>query len=75
MIGQLADSVVFFPLAFYGTLPAPALGQLIITQWLLKSAYEAMLTPATYAVVNFLKRTEKEDHFDRDTNFNPLRWQ
>lgn len=75
LVGQLADSAVFFSLAFYGTLPAPALGQLIITQWLLKSAYEALVTPATYAVVNFLKRTEKEDYFDRDTHFNPLSWQ
>jgi hypothetical protein len=73
--GQLADSAVFFSLAFYGTLPLPALGQLIVTQWLLKSAYEALITPFTYVVVNFLKRTEKEDYFDRETHFNPLTWQ
>ena len=73
--GQLADSAVFFSLAFYGTLPLPALGQLIVTQWLLKSSYEALITPFTYVVVNFLKRTEKEDYFDRGTHFNPLTWQ
>jgi hypothetical protein len=75
LIGQLADSIVFFSLAFYGAMPPSALGQLIITQWLLKSAYEALVTPLTYVVVNFLKRTEKEDYFDRGTNFNPLAWQ
>ncbi len=75
LVGQLADSVVFFSLAFYGALTAPALGQLILTQWLLKSGYEALLTPVTYLAVNFLKRTEKEDYFDRGTNFNPLTWQ
>ena len=74
LIGQLADSIVFFSLAFYGAMPAFALGQLILTQWLLKSGYEALATPITYGVVNFLKRTEKEDHFDRGTNFNPLTW-
>jgi uncharacterized integral membrane protein (TIGR00697 family) len=74
VVGQLADSAVFFSLAFYGTMPTSALGQLVITQWLLKSAYEALVTPATYAAVNFLKRAEKEDHYDRDTRFNPLRW-
>ncbi len=74
LVGQLADSAVFFSLAFYGTLPLPALGQLILTQWLLKSAYEALVTPLTYGVVNFLKRTEKEDYFDRGTDFNPLAW-
>jgi len=62
VVGQLADSAVFFSLAFYGTMPTSALGQLVITQWLLKSAYEALVTPATYAAVNFLKRAEKEDH-------------
>jgi queuosine precursor transporter len=56
-------------------MPAFALGQLILTQWLLKSGYEALVTPITYGVVNFLKRTEQEDHFDRGTNFNPLSWQ
>ena len=75
LVGQLADSAVFFSLAFYGILPGSALGQLILTQWLLKSAYESLVTPVTYAVVNFLKRTEKEDYFDRGTNFNPLSWQ
>lgn len=74
LVGQLADSVVFFSLAFYGALPGAALWKLILTQWLLKSAYEALLTPATYAVVHFLKKEEKEDHFDRGTNFNPLAW-
>ena len=75
LVGQLADSAVFFSLAFYGILPGSALRQLILTQWLLKSAYESLVTPVTYAVVNFLKRTEKEDYFDRGTNFNPLSWQ
>ena len=75
LVGQLADSAVFFSLAFYGILPSSALGQLILTQWLLKSAYESLVTPVTYVVVNFLKRTEKEDYFDRGTNFNPLSWQ
>ena len=75
LVGQLADSAVFFSLAFYGILPGSALGKLILTQWLLKSAYESLVTPVTYAIVNFLKRTEKEDYFDRGTNFNPLSWQ
>ncbi|HSH81842.1 MAG TPA: hypothetical protein VLA19_25225 [Herpetosiphonaceae bacterium] len=44
----------------------------IITQWLVKVAYEAIITPVTYAVVNFLKREEGSDVFDHDTSFNPL---
>lgn len=72
LVGQLADSGVFIVLAFWGILPGPVVLQLVVTQWLAKSAYEALATPLTYVVVNFLKRTENEDYFDRDTNFNPL---
>ena len=74
IVGQLADSAVFISLAFYGTMPKEALGELILTQWLVKSAYEALVTPFTYLAVNYLKRVEGEDYYDRQTNFNPLKW-
>jgi hypothetical protein len=73
LVGQLADSGVFITLAFAGSLPGAVLIQLIVTQWLVKSAYEALITPLTYIVVNYLKRSEGEDAYDRDTDFNPLR--
>jgi uncharacterized integral membrane protein (TIGR00697 family) len=72
LVGQLADSSLFITVAFAGILPTPALGRLIVTQWLFKSAFEAAATPLTYAVVGFLKRTEQVDHYDRDTEFNPF---
>ncbi len=72
LVGQLADSGIFILAAFVGVLPNEALPSLIITQWLFKSAYEAAVTPLTYVVVNFLKRAENEDYYDRDTNFNPV---
>jgi hypothetical protein len=74
IVGQLADSGVFISLAFYGTMPKETLGELILTQWLVKSAYEAIVTPFTYLAVNYLKRVEGEDYYDRQTNFNPLKW-
>jgi hypothetical protein len=74
IVGQFADSGVFISLAFYGTMPKEALGELILTQWLVKSAYEALVTPFTYLAVNYLKRVEGEDYYDRQTNFNPLKW-
>jgi uncharacterized PurR-regulated membrane protein YhhQ (DUF165 family) len=58
--------------AFAGTIPAAALITAIITQWLAKSAYEALATPMTYLVVHFLKKKERIDFFDHDTRFNPL---
>jgi len=74
VVGQLADSAVFIFLAFSGIIPSAALGKLVIAQWLTKSAYEALITPLTYGAVNYLKRVEREDYYDRDTNFNPLKW-
>jgi queuosine precursor transporter len=73
LVGQALDSIVFIALAFVGTIPADALGWAIVTQWLVKSAYEALATPLTYAVVNFLKRADATDVYDGDTRFNPLR--
>ena len=72
LVGQLADSALFITVAFVGIVPTPALGRLIVAQWLFKSAFEAAATPLTYAVVNFLKRTEQVDHYDRGTDFNPF---
>jgi len=74
VVGQLADSGVFIFLAFYGTVPLDALVKMAGSQWLVKSAYEALVTPLTYLAVNFLKRAERKDFYDRNTNFNPLRW-
>ena len=72
LVGEGLDSLVFMTLAFAGTIPAGALLSAILTQWLVKSAYEAVVTPLTYIVVNFLKRKEGLDVFDYDTRFNPL---
>ena len=74
VVAQLADTVFLISLAFYGTMPKGTLGELILTQWLMKSAYEALVTPFTYLAVNYLKRVEHEDYYDRKTNFNPLKW-
>jgi len=72
IVGQGADSAVFITIAFAGIFPTSDLGQAIISQWLFKVLYEALATPLTYLVVNALKRAEKEDFYDRDTDFNPI---
>jgi len=74
VLGQLADSAIFITAAFWGTIPPPVLGTMIVTQWLVKSAYEAAFTPVTYLVVGFLKRAEGCDVYDRHTRFNPFLW-
>jgi uncharacterized PurR-regulated membrane protein YhhQ (DUF165 family) len=44
----------------------------MLSNYLLKVLWEALMTPVTYRVVNFLKHAEAEDYFDRDTDFTPF---
>lgn len=74
IVGQGVDSALFYPLAFLGAEGWTT--QLVITvaltQWALKTGWEALLTPVTYAVVNFLKRREGVEVFDTGTDFSPF---
>ncbi len=56
--GEGTDSLIFFPIAFAGVLPASAIINLIITQTLLKTLYEAAVLPLTVRVVAMLRRVE-----------------
>ena len=53
-------------------MPTAGLMNAVITQWLVKTAYEAAATPLTYVVVNNVKKLEGLDSYDYDTSFNPL---
>ncbi|HEY4162709.1 MAG TPA: queuosine precursor transporter [Dongiaceae bacterium] len=72
VFGQAFDSSIFCSVAFYGLMPNDVLMSLIVAQWLFKVCYETAATPLTYLVVNFLKRHEGVDVYDRDTKFNPF---
>ncbi|MFN0071109.1 MAG: queuosine precursor transporter [Chloroflexota bacterium] len=72
IVGQGLDTVVFVSIAFMGIMPPDVLSMTIVNQWLAKTAYETVATPLTYLVVNWLKRVEDMDVYDRDTSFNPL---
>ncbi|MDO8648185.1 MAG: queuosine precursor transporter [Candidatus Peregrinibacteria bacterium] len=74
LIGEGIDSALFLTLAFAGIFPRADLLSLILAQWLFKSAFEVLATPFTYALVGFLKRSERIDHFDTGTNFNPIKF-
>jgi len=73
LVGQGLDSLVFVTLAFAGTIGSGDLVRTIATAWLVKSAYEALATPLTYAVVNALKRAEGIDTFDEGVSLSPFR--
>jgi uncharacterized integral membrane protein (TIGR00697 family) len=72
IVGQGLDSAVFVSLAFLGTLATGDLVTTILSQWLIKTVYEVVATPLTYAIVSHLKRVEGVDTYDYHTNFSPL---
>jgi len=75
IVGEGADSLIFYPLAFYGApdWPIHAMLLVMLSQFILKVSWEVILTPLTYTVVGFLKRKEGVDVYDEGTNFNPFR--
>jgi len=73
ILGQGVDTVVVLTIGFIGVLPLPALITMIGGHWLFKTAYEALVTPLTYALVGYLKKQEHCDVYDYNTDFNPLR--
>lgn len=70
--GEAIDSLIFYPIAFYGFWPNDLLLKVMLTNYTLKVTWEIIATPLTYKVVNFLKKKENEDYYDRDTNFTPF---
>jgi len=72
VFGQAVDSAIFYPIAFLGVWQTHDVMTVLVTNWGLKVAWEAALTPATYAVVGWLKRREGVDVFDEGTQFSPF---
>ncbi len=70
--GEAVDSLVFYPVAFYGVWSNDLLITVMIGNYVMKVLWEAIATPFTYKIVGFLKKAEHEDHYDRDTDFNPF---
>jgi hypothetical protein len=71
IVGQGLDTIVVLSIAFWG-MPLTALGIMALTHWLVKTAYETVATPVTYAIVTYLKRKEGIDTYDYTTDFNPF---
>lgn len=72
IVGEACDSIVFYPLAFYGTWSNEVLLQVMAANYILKVSWEVVATPITYRVVAALKRAEGEDYYDVGTNFTPF---
>src|SRR2546422_717571 len=72
VIGEAVDSILVIGITFTGALPVGTMVRIVLSMYFFKVAYEAAVTPVTYAVVNWLKRQERIDFYDYGTNFNPF---
>jgi uncharacterized integral membrane protein (TIGR00697 family) len=70
LVGQALDTSIFITMAYIGT--GANVPQMILHHWVFKIGIEAVCTPATYTVVNWLKRKEGIDTYDYRTKYNPF---
>ena len=73
VLGGLADTVVFGLVAFGGIFSAQDMLIFIAVGWIFKTAVEVLLLPVTYRVINFLKKHENVDAYDKKTDFSPAK--
>lgn len=72
-MGQGIDSLIFYPVAFLGVWDTSLILTVMVTNYLMKVVWEALLTPVTYKMVALMKKAEGLDVFDVQTNFNPFK--
>ncbi|MBP9674413.1 MAG: queuosine precursor transporter [Bacteriovoracaceae bacterium] len=72
IVGEGVDSLIFYPIAFFGVWPNDLVLKVMCGNYLLKVLWEVLITPLTYIVVNFLKKKENEDYYDYETDFTPF---
>lgn len=73
VLGEGVDSLIFFPLAFGGTMPPVAMLTMMLGQVTLKTLYEILILPVTVRVVEYVKRVEGADVYDEHISYNILR--
>lgn len=72
LVAQGLDTAIFLLIAFYGVWDNGLLWTVFVSNYVFKVGVEILFTPFTYAIVGYLKKAENEDHYDRDTRFNPF---
>ena len=75
LVGESADSLVFFSIAFSGIIPVNDLLMLIVTQTAMKTGYEIIALPLTNVLVRFVKKREQTDVYDKEVSYNPFKVQ
>ena len=70
LAGESADSIIFFPLAFGGLMPASELAKMMLLQVSAKTLYEIIVLPLTTQVVKYVKRSEGTSVYDENISYN-----
>lgn len=70
IFGETTDSIIFFPLAFWGIIPAGELFWIMLVQVLLKTAYEIIVLPLTIRIVALVKKHEQTDIYDNGISYS-----
>jgi queuosine precursor transporter len=73
IVGESADSLIFFPIAFAGLIPLHNLLIMIVTQAVLKTLYEVIVLPVTIRVVKYIKKIDDSDVYDYDTSYSIIK--
>lgn len=69
VVGETADSLLFFPIAFGGIIVWRELLTMMALQVLLKSLYEVIILPVTVRVVRLIKHIDGSDAYDEGISY------
>ncbi len=73
VVGETADSLIFFPVAFGGVIAWKELLIMMGIQIVLKSMYEVIILPVTIRVVKAIKKIDGSDVYDTNISYNVLK--
>jgi uncharacterized integral membrane protein (TIGR00697 family) len=74
LVGESVDSITFIVIATaLGVFPPELMLTLIVTNYIFKVGIEVIMTPITLWVIRWLKKAEREDYYDTNTDFNPFK--
>lgn len=66
------DTIIFCSIAFWSILPGNIIWKIIFTQYVIKLAFEFIMLPVTWRLVDYLKKQDQIDYFDTNTQFSPF---
>ena len=72
IVGELADSIIFFPVALGGIVPKDNLLLMMVSQVVVKTLYEVIILPVTIRIVGWLKQTEGMDVYDENVKYSVI---